>query len=262
LREITTLLGALLLTSALAAPTPRTLPGCVVHFDFIETGQEGRDLVRIAAEAGARVINVVPPGHVWERPDAVRMLEDILDEIARRDLKFVICRIDAVQPPDAEGNRRSYLFGRILTRPGIMPDGRATSDLFMTTVGRRGYAEWMEEETRYYASRYGSNPRLLGINLGPFSEPFVSQRGGFLEYDPRSDRYEITQYTPEGRAVWHQWLARRYRTITRVNREYRAAFRRISEVPLPLNETDRRFQQRFRGARRLDSGHRNRKFSL
>jgi hypothetical protein len=36
-------------------------PGFVVHFDFLSNVHEARDLVRIAAKAGAQVINVVPP---------------------------------------------------------------------------------------------------------------------------------------------------------------------------------------------------------
>ena len=53
----------------------------------------------------------------------------------------------------------------------------------------------MEEETRYYAEHFGSLPNLIGINLGPFSEPFSAERCGFLEYMDESRTYEITQYT-------------------------------------------------------------------
>jgi hypothetical protein len=219
----------------------RPLPGYVVHFDFIASEQEGRDLVKVAVKGGAKVINVVPPAHVWEREHSVRMLNGILDEISRQNLKFVICRIDASAPPDGKWDRYAWLFGEVLTKHAIMPSGRETNDLFMTTVGREGYAEWMEEEIRYYARNYGRNPRLIGINLGPFSEPLISQRGGFLAFEPATGLYEVTQYTPQGRSEWHRWLAARFGKIEKVNAEYGTSFPGIPDVPLPLNGFDSRF---------------------
>ena len=65
--------------SSLAQP----LPGYVVHFDFIANQLEARQLVRIAAASGARVINIVPPAHIWENRQAVRMLDAILQEAAQ-----------------------------------------------------------------------------------------------------------------------------------------------------------------------------------
>jgi hypothetical protein len=221
---------------------PPTKPGFVVHFDFISNVREGRDLVRIAARVGAKVINVVPPAHVWENRLAVQMLDGILEEISRHKLSFVFTRIDAGFPPErGKSERFHYLYGNILTDLGVMPNGRHTAEYFLTTVGRKGYSEWMEEETRYYAKHYGGFSNLLGINLGPFSEPFASQRGGFLEYEKKTQRYEITQYTPEARDWYHHWLNRHYGGIRGVNREYGASFPAIEEVPLPLNEIDRRF---------------------
>ena len=83
--------------AAAAAATDRAAPpktGYVVHFDFLKNAGEGRDLVRIAQRAGARVINLVPPAHVWENPAALAMLDAILDEIARRRLSLIFTRID------------------------------------------------------------------------------------------------------------------------------------------------------------------------
>jgi hypothetical protein len=218
------------------------MPGFVVHFDFISNVREGRDLVRIAARAGAKVINVVPPARVWDNKLAVQMLDGILEEISRNKLSFVFTRIDAAYPPERRQSERfHYLYGNILTDLGVMPNGRNTAEYFRTTVGRKGYSEWMEKETRYYARHYGGYSNLLGINLGPFSEPFASQRGGFLEFEDETQRYEITQYTPEAKDWYHRWLNRQYGDIRSVNREYGASFAAIEEVPLPLNETDRRF---------------------
>jgi hypothetical protein len=220
------------------------LPGFVVHFDFINNEREARELVRIAVDSGARVVNVVPPAHVWESALALRMLDAILQEAAHRRLFVLFTRIDASFPPDARGERFNYLYDRILTMRGCLPDGQPTWKYFRTTVGREHYAEWMEEETRFYASHYGRLPNLLGINLGPFSEPFASERGGFLEYMQETDRYELTQYTPEGARVWHDWLRAHYHDAAGVNAEYRTSFAAIDDVPQPRSDVDERFAAR------------------
>jgi hypothetical protein len=242
MKILTVVCALLMLASSYQVTPPPPKPGFVVHFDFLSNVQEGRDLVRIAAGAGARVINVVPPAHVWENKPALQMLDGIIDEICRRKLSFVFTRIDAAYPPDpSRPERFNYLYGTILTDFGRMPNGKQTAEYFRTTVGRKGYAEWMEEEVRYYAKNYGRYPNLLGINFGPFSEPFSSERGGFLEYEFETDQYEITQYTPEGANWFHLWLSRHYGDIQRVNAEYGTSFASMEEIPLPLNENDARF---------------------
>jgi hypothetical protein len=230
-------------SARLHSDSSATKPGFVVHFDFISNIREGRDLVRIAAKAGAEVINVVPPAHIWENKLAAQMLDGILDEISSRNLSFVITRIDAAFPPSEgrNGRRFNYLYGNILTDPGVLPNGRKTAEYFRTTIGRRGYAEWMEEETRYYGEHCGRMPNLLGINLGPFSEPFSAERCGFVEYGKETRRYEITQYIPEAARWFQTWLLRRYGSIRGINAEYGSSFASPEEVPLPLNETDSRF---------------------
>ncbi len=237
--------GAVLLIPTLAAvlgsPRTQTLPGYVVHFDFLSNVQEGRNLVRIAARGGAKVINVVPPAHIWESPLALRMLDGILDEIARRKLSFVFTRIDAALPPGGSGTRFNYLYGRILTDLARLPNGSASEGYFRATVGREDYDKWMEEETRYYARRFAHYPNLLGINLGPFSEPFTSQRGSFLDYEDDTQSYEIIQYTSGAERLWHRWLGDHFSGIDTINREYRTGFGSIAELPLPRNEKDPRF---------------------
>ena len=161
------LLALMSLIAGEAYPATAPLTGYVVHFDFITNRYEARQLVHLAASSGARVINIVPPAHIWERRLAVRMLDDILHEAAELKLAVLFTRIDASYPPDVHGRRENYLYKHILTEPGRMPDGSPTVKYFLTTVGRAGYDEWMEEETRYYATRFGKLPNLLGINLGP-----------------------------------------------------------------------------------------------
>ena len=224
----------------------QTLPGFVIHFDFLNNEREARDLVQRAAELGARVLNIVPPAHVWKDSLSLRMLDQIVADAAARHMAIVFTRIDAAYPPKGNRERFNYLYGRILTRLGTMPDGKDTIRFFRATAGRPGYAKWMEQETRFYAKRYGRLPNLLGINLGPFSEPFASQRGGFLQFDEGTGRYELTQYTPEARGLWHEWLRRHYRRVDRVNREYETRFHSFDDIPLPLNEKDARFGRGLR----------------
>jgi hypothetical protein len=239
-------LGLLLLTlvPGSAGPIPASWPtktGYVVHFDFLRNAAEARDLVRIAVRAGAGVINVVPPAHVWENPTSVAMLDTILAEASRLNLSIIFTRIDAAHPPDAEGKRYYYLYSELLTEPGVMPDGSATAAYFKTTVGLDDYAAWMEEETRYYGTHYGRLPNLIGINLGPFSEPFASERGGFLEYLDGTGRYEISQYTPAAGRAWHRWLQSRFGSVAKLDAAYGTAFGAFEAVPMPKSEVDPRF---------------------
>jgi hypothetical protein len=218
-----------------------TRPGFVVHFDCLRNEAEARALVEVAAAQGAGVISIVPPAHVWDNPTALRMLNAIVADAGRLGLQIIFARIDAAYPPDADGRRENYLYGKILSEPGRLPDGRATVEYFLTTAGRSGYTAWMEEETRYYAAHYGRLPNLIGFTVGPFVEPFASERGGFLQYDDRTDRYELTQYTPEARRLWARWLLAHFRNVDAVNHEYGSAFPALDRVPLPASERDVRF---------------------
>jgi hypothetical protein len=243
-RFLIAFLCSLLLLSGENAKAEAPKPGFVVHFDFIKNASEGCALVEIAERAGAKVINLVPPAHVWEDPVSLAALDAIIKEINRRGLNLVFTRIDAAKLPDRSGNRPYYLYDRILNEPGRLPNGKATAEYFRTTVGKDGYAEWMEEETRYYAKHYGGLPNLIGINLGPFSEPFSAERCGFLEYMEESRTYEITQYTRFAEKWWHGWLAAHYyNDVSTLNREYGTEFASFDVVPLPLNEKDRRFER-------------------
>jgi hypothetical protein len=224
---------------ALAWDPPK--PGFVVHFDCLSNVHEGRALVKIAAQSGAKVISVVPPAHIWENQRALRMLDGILDEINKLHLSLVFTRIDAAYPRDGKGPRLYYLYSNILNEAGTLPDGSRTMDYFKTTVGRDGYLEWMEEETRYYAKRFGRLPYLLGFNVGPFSEPFSSERGSLLEYMEKTGSYEIAQYTPYALKLWHRWLLAHYQGLAAVNAEYGTSFSSLDLVPLPLNESDGRY---------------------
>jgi hypothetical protein len=242
-RFLTAFLCSFLLLSGVNAKAETPKPGFVVHFDFIKNASEGCALVDIATRVGAKVINLVPPAHVWEDPVSLAALDAIIKEINHRGLSLIFTRIDAAKLPDRSGNRPYYLYDKILNEPGRLPDGKATAEYFRSTVGKVGYAEWMEEETRYYARHYGGLPNLIGINLGPFSEPFSAERCGFLEYVEETRTYEITQYTRFAEKWWHDWLAAHYNDVSALSREYGTEFASFDVVPLPLNEKDRRFER-------------------
>src|SRR5713226_6606749 len=99
-----------------AADRPKT--GFVMHFDAISNAAEGRRLVKVAVDAGAKVISVVPPAHIWENRQAVEMLDAVLEEIHHHKLSLIFARLDASYPPDKRGDRFNYLYGHILTTSG------------------------------------------------------------------------------------------------------------------------------------------------
>lgn len=222
-----------------AANLPYT--GFVIHFDHLSSSAEARGMIRKAEQAGATVINIVPPAHIWESSVDMQTLDGMVEDIGKRNLHFLFTRIDACYLPDVKGNRHSYLYTNITNKLGTMPSGKPTINYFWTTVNAKGYRTWMEEETRYYARRYGKNPRLLGIDLGPFSEPFVSQRSGLVQFDLEQDVYECTQYTPEMLSWWHHFLQEKWDNVDEINQTYQTHFKNISDVPMPLNEGDQRF---------------------
>ncbi|MBI5593378.1 MAG: beta-galactosidase [Deltaproteobacteria bacterium] len=242
-RFLIAFLCSFLLLSGVSAWAEAPKPGFVVHFDFIKNASEGCALVDIAERVGARVINLVPPAHVWEDPVSLAALDAIIKEINRRGLSLIFTRIDAAKLSDRSGSRPYYLYNRILNEPGRLPNGKPTVEFFLATVGKDGYAEWMEEETRYYAEHYGGLPNLIGINLGPFSEPFSAERCGFLEYMEESRSYEITQYTRYAEKWWHGWLSAHYDDVSSLNREYGTEWVSFDAIPLPLSEKDRRFER-------------------
>src|SRR5262249_8903033 len=144
---------------------------------------------------------------------------------------------------DQTGYRKNYLYETVLTHPGRLPSGHITKSYFLSTVNQPGYMSWMEEETRFYARRYGHTSNLLGFNLGPFSEPFASQRGGFLRFDDATQHYEITQYTPQAALFWREWLVKNFGSLDSINAAYKTSFSRLEDIPLPLNEHDARFNR-------------------
>ncbi|MBV9079979.1 MAG: beta-galactosidase [Elusimicrobia bacterium] len=232
------------LIAALSRPVPagaNPRPAFVLHFNFLSSAAEERHLIDVAQKAGATALVVVPPSHVWEDPPSLAVLDDIFAEAERRGLQIAISRIDACQITPLRDYRPDFLFAKILTEPGRLPNGQPSASFFLSTVGRPDYDRWMEEETRFYAKRYGRRPCLIGFTMGALSETIVSQRGGLLQYMTETESYEFTQYTPAMKERWAAWLARRFGTIETLNGDYATRFAVFDDVPMPKNDSDERF---------------------
>lgn len=223
-----------------SAEEPPALPGYVLHFDAISSLEEARGLVRLARRAGAKAISIVPPARVWDRPDTLEILDGLIEEAGRNKLGVVLARMDASYLPDAQGKRVNALYGPILKAPGLFPDGRPAPGTY-TTVGHAAYEAWMEEETRYHARRYGKREFVLGITLGPLSDPLGSARGSLLTWDEEAGLYEIAQYTPEAIGPWRRWMREHIGEYGSVSLAFKTVYKSVEEIPIPGNPKDGRF---------------------
>ncbi|HQT93859.1 MAG TPA: hypothetical protein PK435_04430 [Thermoanaerobaculaceae bacterium] len=226
-------------TSGRVGDGPRV--GFTVHWDFFASAAEADRLVAFAIANGAEILNVVPPPHIWEQPESLAELRKIFATARRHGVAVVLSRIDGSSFPDAAGERRNWLYTNVLTERGRLPSGKETPDFFLATVGKPAYERWLAEETAFYAKNFSSEPALVGFSVGLFNEPFVSQRGSLLCFDPDTDSYEIGQYTPYAAAVWRRFLMGKYRGIGGVNRRYGTHFPALTAVPMPVNERDPAF---------------------
>jgi hypothetical protein len=215
-----------------------TQAGYTLHFNFLHTPSEARQTVALAARAGASVVSVDPPAHIWEDPVSLSGLDALFREATNHRMGVILSRMDACQ---ADGS--DWLFSHSLTRPGRLPDGSATSDLFRATVGNHAFERWQLQETAYYAKRYGRARCLRAAAVGGMVEPFVSERGSLLDWSRAANSYEIAQYTPDALAEWRRWLRRRFHSIYAVNRAYGAVFSGFTNVPMPRNNKDTRFKR-------------------
>ena len=227
--------------AAVARDRPRV--GFTVHWDFFASPAEADRLVAFAIANGAEILNVVPPPHIWEQPESLALLRRIFATAGKHGVEVVLSRIDGSSFPDAAGERRNWLYTNVLTERGRLPSGKETPDFFLATVGKPAYERWLAEETAFYAKNFSSEPALVGFGVGLFNEPFVSQRGSLLCFDPGTDSYEIGQYTPYAAAVWRGFLARTYGGIAGVNRRYGTRFPALADVPMPANEHDPAFAE-------------------
>ena len=228
-----------LLLAVLCAAGAPIAPGYTVHFNFIHSKHDVVVTLRAARRAGARVINLVPPAHVWEDQVSLRELDFTFKEAQRLGLAIIVTRMDAQR-----SNGFPWLFDKILGENGVMPDGSQTAgDWFCATVGNHSFERWQQEETSYYARRYGKNPALHAVAVGGMVEPFVSQRGSLVQWDDHTVTYELCQYTDEGREEWHRWLRARFPTLAALNHDYGTQLTAFDAVPMPRSGEDPAFAQ-------------------
>jgi hypothetical protein len=222
-----------------AVASPRV--GFTLHWDFFASGAEADRLLAFALDHGAEILNVVPPPHIWEQPDSLAILRRIFRQAAARGVEIVINRIDGSSLSDASGQRPNWLYANVLTERGRLPSGRPTPDFFLGTVGKPDYERWLREETAFYAENFSSEPALVAFGVGLFNEPFVSQRGSLLCFDPGTNSYEVAQYTPAMAGLWRRWLETGFGGTAAVNARYGTRFDSIAEVPMPAGEADPAF---------------------
>jgi hypothetical protein len=222
------------------------LTGFTFHFDFIETKEDAERLLDFVYKNGAKIINVVPPPHVWETTLNMQILKLIFKFADTHKIKIILSRIDASSVTDARYNRDNYLYTNILKDRGRLPSGEKTPQFFCGTVGNRDFMQWQKEETLYYAKNFSQEPALIGFSIGMFNEPFASQRGSLLCFNEDANTYEIAQYTPDALDWWHDWLKKEFPGgIAAANRRYKTSFKDIQDIPLPLNEKDPGFGKPF-----------------
>jgi hypothetical protein len=229
------LLGVLLSVEAYG----QVAPGYTLHFNFLNSPAASAETVTLAEKAFARVVSLVPPAHIWEDTNGLHSLDAAITAIKQQGLHFVLSRMDANQ-----STGMAWLYQYPLAQPGRLPDGSASVDLFRATVGNHRFEHWQNQETQYYARRYGRLPQLVGSAIGGMVEPFVSQRGSLLQWNEASDSYEIAQYTSDCQAEWHRWLRRHFGGVQGINRAYHTRFPSVAAVPMPLHGEDSRFGRR------------------
>lgn len=222
-------------------PAPPPAVGFTFHWDFINSQADAARLLAFAADHGAKILNVVPPAHIWEQPDSLATLRWLFAQTQRRHIAVTLNRIDGSSFAATEAARQNWLYTNILTEPARLPSGLAAPSFFLATVGNPAFERWLREETAYYARHFAFEPNLVSFSVGGFNEPFVSQRGSLLCWDDATGSYELAQYTAHGAALWHRFLARHGSGLRAINARYGTRFARIDDVPMPLNEHDPAF---------------------
>lgn len=224
--------------------TANTLTGFTLHFDFIDNWEEAKQLIEIAHTNGAEILNVIPPSQIWKYPESLKILKNIFQLTKDLNIKIVLSRIDGCPVSADDPKRINYLFAKILNYRGILPTGERTPNFFRETVGNQLYEKWLREETEYYSKNFSNDTNLLGFSIGLFNEPFVSQRGSLLCFDTNSNSYEVAQYTHSCLEWWQTWLEKKFNnSLKDINKCYATSFTSFSDIPMPKNEEDSRFEK-------------------
>jgi hypothetical protein len=205
--------------------------GYTIHFNTLKSVIDAKKSIAYAESAGAGVVNIVPPAHIWSQPICVEMLNTLFAESSSKNIRIILSRIDANYP-----NGKNYLYGQVLA-----PVVQSGAIKVYPTVGNPAYEQWIQQETEYYATHYGQHPNLAGFCIGGFAELFDSPRASVLVWSDKTKRYEIGQYTDLMKQYWQQWLVIQFGDIDRINQEYQTKFASIEDIFLPNSESDKRF---------------------
>ncbi|MDI6782655.1 MAG: beta-galactosidase [bacterium] len=205
--------------------------GYTIHFNTLHSVEDAKKSIASAQSAGAKIVNIVPPAHIWVQPNCVEMLDSLFAESKEKNIEIIITRIDANYP---EGT--NYLYGKVLT-----PVDKTLPSRVYPTVANPAYEEWLQQETEYYTTHYGAHPNLAGFSIGGFTDLFDSPRASVLVWNAQTKRYELGQYTDSMKKYWQQWLITKFEHIERINEEYHTKFGNLDEIPLPNSESDKRF---------------------
>jgi hypothetical protein len=205
--------------------------GYTIHFNILKSVTDAKKSITYAQSAGAGVVNIVPPAHIWSEPTCVEMLDALFAEASTKNIRIILTRIDANYP-----DGKNYLYRQVL-----VPLAQSRVTKVYPTVANPAYEQWMQQETEYYATHYGQHPNLAGFCIGGFADLFDSPRAGVLVWSDKTKRYEIGQYTDLMKKYWQQWLVTQFENIDRINQEYKTQFMNIEDIPMPNNESDKRF---------------------
>lgn len=94
-----------------------SLYGYTINFNTLRSIADVKKSVAIALSAGAGVVNIVPPAHIWSNPTCVQMLETLFAETKAKNITVILSRVDANYP-----NGTNYLYSQILSQPGRLPE--------------------------------------------------------------------------------------------------------------------------------------------
>ena len=215
------LFGLLLATVSFAAPKL----GYTIHFTGLRNSAQAIQVIGLAKKAGADVVNVVPPAHIWESTESLSILKTIFDEAEKQQIGIVITSIDA----DAV-NGQNYLHQRVFSDTDIHVDRPEIENI----IGNDKYTKWMQEETVYYGRTFGKHPALVGFNVGIYSNPFQY----FFRKTAIEQDYIFIQKTAGSRNYWIDWLSNKLGRLERINQEYQSTFATITDMTIPIMEDD------------------------
>ncbi len=203
--------------------------GYTLNFNNLRSSTHALQCLDLAQKAGAQVISVIPPAHIWEDGKSEVILDSLFDEADKRHMKIIIQGVDAKQSTGT-----NYLYQKVLSESSTPVSNPSLESI----IGNPEYEKWLNEETRYYASTYGKRPSMAGFTIGIFSETFSQL---FIPSKSQAGQYQFIQRSSYARTYWLSWLQKRVDSIDLINRDYRTSFNSFDDLPIPANDWDNRY---------------------